>query len=260
MNTSLTPLSKNLLVVVFSIAGLIRTAHAQYKERYIPIGYVGVEISGGTRLFNLSSDIAELNQLKVTEEGVNVSLFAGNEVAIGKLKYGFYQSGRLVREKVKMQEGELAINVFPLYIFDVKSKLVKPYALVSFELNNLQFFGNYNLPKPVVMPGQSSDCNCLDHPELPECSGEVIPDEPIDEGQTTDLKEERLLGNIVVSKFDVGAGVMVHIPRRNKFLNLFAEVKYGLPVGVKAKDQAFKNSKVSTFTIVNVGINFGIRH
>jgi hypothetical protein len=252
---------RKIYIVLLAAILVSHFATAQYSERYIPIGYIGLEANVGTRAFGLTStNIPELNQLKVSEEGVNLGLLAGNEAVIGKLKFGLYRSARLVREKINMQEGDLAINVFPLYILNVKSKLLKPYALVAFGLNNLQFHGSYSLPAPPPMPAQHSECECEADPTLPGCTDEASTEEPQEEDIIVREGETRYLGSIVVSKFDFGGGVQVHMAKRNKYFNMFAEVKYGLPVGTKSKDQAFRETKISNFMIVNVGISMGIRH
>lgn len=236
-------------------------ATAQYSERYIPISYLGVELNGGTRMFSLKSDIPQLNNLRITEEGFNAAIFAGSEVAVGKLKYGFYRSAKAVREKIEMQEGELSINAFPLYLFKVKSKLIKPYAVASLDISNLKFFGNYALPKKAALPKPPVDCECLANPDMPGCSEEVV-EEPAGPAPPEDPDSgERLLGRVVVTKFDFGCGVWVHIPKRNNFINMFAEAKYGLPAGTKAKDKAFAETKVTSgFVMVNIGVNFGLRN
>jgi hypothetical protein len=260
MKTSLKNSRKIYMALLASIL-VCNFAKAQYSERHIPIGYFGLEANVGTRAFMLrSANIPELNRLKINEEGVNLGLLAGNEMVVGKLKFGLYRSARLVREKINMQEGELAVNLFPLYMFNLKSKLLKPYAIIGFGLNNLQFHGTYSLPAPPPMPAQHSACNCEENPTLPECADEATPEEPQEEEIIVSDGETRYLGNIVVSKFDFGGGVQIHIPQRNKFFNLFAELKYGLPIGTKSKDQAFGETKVSNFMVVNIGISMGIRH
>jgi hypothetical protein len=214
--------------------------------------YLGVEAAVARRTFTLASNIPELNHLATSEEGFNVGFVIGSEAITSRLKFGSFKSGRLVREKIKMVEGEVGVNVFPLYLLKRKSKLLKPYSLISFELANLQFIGTYQIPKPPA--GSSSHMGCPD--EEPVAEEEEEPVQPAPAPEIID--KETVLGKVKVSRFNLGAGVNIHIPGERNFVNLFAEVKYGWKMGVKAMDSGFDGTNVSTQLAVNIGVSFGL--
>jgi len=57
---------------------------------------------------------------------------------------------------------------------------------------------------------------------------------------------------------NVGLGVQVHIPQPNNFLNLFAEVKYGMSLGTHSETTALVNTKGSSQMAVEFGLSMGI--
>jgi hypothetical protein len=246
---------KTILCLIIVLQVCLTKVSAQYSERTRPTVYIGIESSIGNRSFSISSNIPELDNLKVTEEGLNIGLIAGSEAVRGRFRYGMFKSSALVRQEVNLSEAEIGINIFPLYIFNQKSKFIKPYSIISFDYGTMKFYGNFALPK-VEPPPPPSHMACPDAPQPPPV------DESHEENNTPDeiTDENRILGKLTVSRFNLGGGVQIHIPIQNKYINLFAEAKYCLPMGIKATVLEFEQTKVSRQLAVNVGISFGFRN
>lgn len=257
MKTTLTskPTRKTLLLSVIFLV-LTCTASAQYSGRPSPRQYIGIESFAGARTFGMRSNAPELNGLSVNLKGFNAGMLGGTEAFIGKLRYGIYKSSQLTRQRVDMQEAGLSTNIFPLYLLKKKSKLVKPYSVIGLEYNQLKLYGNFNLPAPApptpsMTPPPGCQCTC---PMAPPPPAEA-PSEPV--AQNDD--EPAFLGKLTVSRFNLGGGVIIHVPSQNKFVNLFAEMSYGFPIGTKASVMGLQQTKVSKQLVMNIGLSFGVR-
>jgi hypothetical protein len=68
--------------------------------------------------------------------------------------------------------------------------------------------------------------------------------------------EEKLVSNYV----NVGAGFQVRLQKKQYFANLFAEVKYGVPVNSKSNGEALANTRSTNQLGVSFGIRFGLTH
>jgi hypothetical protein len=252
MRLQLTFSNQNLKATLCAIAILL-TSWTQISAQYYddaPKRYFGIETSIASRSFQISSNIPEINNLKVTAKGFSLGMLAGSESFLGKLKYGLFSTALHLEEKIEMVEGEISLNAFPLAILEKKSKFFKPYTFMSFDHGSLKFYGNYKLP--LILPAAPPSAHaCPDEEE------EVI---PVPAESTANEKEphtERFLGRVMVSRFNLGAGMNIHLPIRNKFANLFAEVKYGWPIGIKTVSLEFEQTKVSKQVAINVGVSFG---
>ena len=218
--------------------------------------FFGLEVSGGSRSFAIKSNIAELDRLKVAEEGYTAGLKVGTESVIARASFGSFKSSGLVREKVYLTEKKLGLNFFPLKIAGTKSRFFKPYILTNFDFSTLKFYGSYELPK-VLMPVQQGHTDC------PEGGGPPNPDDEILEEEFTEIEtpsgEEELLGKVNVTRFNAGAGINVHVPGKAHFLNFFGEVSYGFVLGKKAFVSEFEQTRISRQLSINVGLSFGFK-
>jgi hypothetical protein len=232
-----------------------RNALAQFHQEPTRT-FFGLEVSGGSRSFAIKSNIAELDQLKVAEEGYTAGVSVGTESVIARTSFGAFKSSSLVREKVFLTEKKVGFDIFPLKIAGVKSSFFKPYILTNFDFSTLKFYGSYELPE-VLMPVQQGHSDC------PEAGGPPNPDEGIVEEEFTEIEtpsgEEELLGKMNVTRFNAGAGINVHVPGKAHFLNFFGEVSYGFVLGKKAFMSEFDQTSISRQLSVNVGLSFGFK-
>jgi len=219
----LTRLSDN---VIFGLVLLVTTiysctAEAQSKK----ISYAGLEGTFGVRLFRLSSDIKQLNDLKVVEEGGSLGIIVGNDYIRSKARLaGFYYSSPSTPRTINMFETEVVTNVYPLQFFRTHKQVVDMYITTGISFNNLRFFGNYLQQDGFV---NNSDIN------------------------------EPFIGKINQVIGVVGFGTEYHIPIKKDFLHLFAEGRFGKPVQANSST-ALKNTKVGDYTSITLGISFGM--
>ena len=239
------------LIVVSLVCTSAMNAYAQFY-RSGPESYVGIEVSAGTRQFSFRSTIPDIHGMKVSGEGLNAGVLIGSEAVMGKVRLGLFETSSLARHKVKMSEGELSMHIFPLYILGRESKLIKPYSLIGLDRAQLKLYGDFEIPQPPPGMPANPDCVCT-------CMPPPVLDEPVPVESDSET-ENGLRGRFNVTRFNLGAGVMVHIPKSNKFVNMFADVRYGWAIGERPLDHAFDQTKVSHQLNVNVGINFGLRY
>jgi|JI10StandDraft_1071094.scaffolds.fasta_scaffold113395_1 hypothetical protein len=143
-----------------------------------------------------------------------------------------------------------------------KIKHFRPYALAR---STLKLSGTYTLPQTVVSTStttSSSSCNSeggggmLPNPDAP--GGNQTPSEPL--AEPLSQNSETKLGSIHVTQAMLGTGLSLQIPnRKNKFLTLFGEVIYNLPLKHVASNYGFANTKISNGLAINFGVVLGLK-
>jgi hypothetical protein len=286
--------SKGLLIFcLMSIAVLTaNTLSAQQRSRPGQKMYLGVEGSIGTRSFSIKSDIPALNRMPVSTAGVNFGLVFGNKVFHTKLKQGYFKSAESVSEKLKTIETEAVVNVYPLQLKKMKFRYFEPYLITGADRGTMKMFGTYTsqiqgsatpgtltpgsgvqtpgtgtgtVPDPAH--GQEVVCGLPGNPDGTLVTTPADANANSDQNQSGDgtlgtgtdplFQVDPYLGKIVNTRVNVGFGLECHIPGKHHFVNLFAELKYGIPVSATTSDEAFKNTKVSGVLAVSFGVSFG---
>lgn len=216
------------LFILVLFAGLVLKSCMVTAQSFKPAKYLGFEGTFGVRSFTLSSDIAQLDQLNVVQEGGNAGIVYGVAGLRGKLRLaGFYYSSAQTSRTINGFETEGLVNFYPLELGKYTSgSKVQPYILGGATYNNIKFFGHY----------------------LNEN------DKPIN---YSDPREPKL-GAISVVNLSVGAGMEWKLVDDYNFVHLFGELKYGIPVVQNASNAAFANTTVAKYMAVNVGVAFGM--
>jgi hypothetical protein len=233
----------------------ISSVNAQYHQRRL-YRTIALEASMASRRFDVRSDMPIVDNLEVVAQGPSFGVVIGSEAITGRLKGGLFKSTRLVGRRVEVVEGEMGVNVFPLQLLKTKSKLLKPYSIISLERDNVKFFGNYEQITPPAAPGEPQ-AGVPAHPDCPQTSPPANPSAPAEKEWVT-TEEEKLMGTIVTSRFNIGAGVLVHVPLKRSFVNLIAETRYGMAIGFRAIDPDFTLTRTSNQLAINVGLQVGI--
>lgn len=263
------------LLLVLGLSTLVMTSYETSAQRYYRSQkklFLGLEGGVGTRTFKLRSDIKEIDQLNVDEEGFNLGVLFGGNVVQSRARIGMYQSSKTVYQKIDVFEVEGGLNFYPLQIKkNRKPNYFRPYLAVNVERDKLSFFGSYELPKPPQSQQQGEPKTCPNHnsgtpPGDPSGdpdqtpAGQQVPLPDPDQPQPAS-SENKKLGQIALSRVNAGLGMMLHIPSRQiMFMNLFAEAKYGLPLSQQPSGYGFARTDVSKSLIVNFGICLGIKN
>lgn len=285
-----------LVITIITISILVSNPlAAQHRSRPGQKMYLGVEGSIGTRSFSIESDIPAINRMPVSTEGANFGLVFGNKIFHTKIKQGYFKSSASVSEKLKLIESEGLINVYPLQLRKTKFRYFEPYFVTGLERSTTILFGTYVSERggmgtagtgnsgsgsqtgsgsgtgtetghvePVVCEGglpANPDGTTPAEP-APPTDPNGNPDNPDGtQGTSTGTdpltQEQPYLGRVINTRTNVGLGLECHIPGKHHFVNLFAELKYGIPISAKTSDTAFRNTKVSSMLAVNFGISFG---
>ena len=210
-----------LLVTLIATKSCI--VNAQSSHSYTYYGY-GISLS--VPQHELSSNIAELNGLKVNFLGVNLGGMIANKYGKLKANIGSYYSGSSVPYEIDMIRGTVSGNLYLLRLNVAKAHLFEPYATVGIGQQVSKFYGDYlsNDSKPSANPN----------------------DQP-------------LLGKVSSTRLNVGGGVELQLENDNqKFIHVFAEVTYGAPLSSSASNKSFAQTKVMNSVTFNFGVNFGL--
>jgi hypothetical protein len=239
---------------------------AQKTLRRTPKFYLGVESLYGTQAFAFTSDIAELNRLSVTQQGLNYGVVVGTNFVRTKVRKGSYASNSFVNETVNADNLAGTINIYPIQFFNKRLRTFEPYVFITANRSNVKLFGNY-APLPPSKGEPATKDGSHNGPGVPCEDGMLAdPDQPFGNTQenTTTVSEESLevpegsdLGRIVAIQTRVGVGLEAHIQGAFHFVTFFGEVLYGLPIHQTTNNPAFDNTKVSNSVTMQVGIALG---
>jgi hypothetical protein len=212
------------ILILFTILFIKSTlSEAQFIHQRT---YLGFTASFGTRSFTINSDIPELDNMKVVQEGGSAGILFGNEVFQARIHVAglFYSAARTPRT-VNRFELEGLMNYYPLKSLGIASR-TQPYLVGGVAQDFIKFYGRY------LSNGEGKPVN-------------------------NSVSTEPELGRILQTRATVGFGIEYNIPSGISFVKLFAESRYGLPL-VYQPGNMFKNTTIKNAAAINVGVSFGI--
>ncbi len=162
---------------------------AQYEFGRRSRTYLGFQMACATRQFSVASDIAEINNLNVSQMGFDGGIVAGTDAIMGRVNLGSYKSSGLPQQKIKMTELNLGSNIFFLKLLDKKPSLLRPYIVAGFTFSNARFYGTYIMPSP--MPPSHSGMMC------PDEEGDIS-EEPIAPSDPTTSSERSIALDLIL--------------------------------------------------------------
>jgi hypothetical protein len=219
---------KGILILSVLVAVSLRSLFAQGVLKQKNATYLGFDVTFGTRSFTLFSNIAEIDGMKVLEEGGAAGIIVGNKIVQAKLRQGFFNSVCRVPYTTDMVETEMNVNVNPLQMIRVRFRTVEPYVSAGMERNAIKLHGYYVRNERVGQPsGNYSQA------------------------------EQPYLGQVVALRANVGLGLQYRIPCETSFLRLFTEARCGYAITNSSTSSWFNNTRVSGQVSVNAGVCFG---
>jgi hypothetical protein len=219
---------KGTLILFVFVAVSVRSLFAQGVLKQRSATYLGFDITFGTRSFTILSNIAEIDRMKVLEEGGAAGIVVGNKVVQAKFRQGLFNSAGCVPYTMDLLETEMNVNVNPLQMIRVRFRTVEPYVSAGMERNAIKLHGYYVRNERV---GQSSG--------------------------NYSQAEQPYLGQVVALRANVGLGLQYRIPCETSFLRLFTEARYGYAMSNSSTSSWFNNTRVSGQVSVNAGVCFG---
>jgi|GEM_PF-3911852 len=237
---------------------------AQYYYSNSSKLFLGLESGIGIRTFDFRSDIPELASLRVHQSGWNVGVLFGGKVFQTSFRQGLYQTSSFTSNRVKLVESELGFRFHFLQAIAPKgSPYFKPYVSLGIAGHRNRLTGTYTIPANhgSAATSGSSDAqqrvagctagNSADDPDL----------NPTDEDQASvEIIENSYLGKVVTTRLTAGGGVLIYVPLSRKvFVQLQAELKYGINVHEHGSVYQLQNTKTSNPVIMNFGVSAGIK-
>lgn len=192
--------------------------------------YRGIEAALGSRHFLLQSDIPELKDLMVNEEGGSAAFIFGNNYSrIVARVAGLYYSNSTTNRTIDLFEMELNSNLYILKALQLPAKKIDAYVLTGIGNQHIKFYGHY-----------------IDKNERANKSSAA--------------GREPYLGKITTTNINVGIGIEYKMEADRDFIHFFAEGKTRFHLNSSADADAFANTSTEDFYAVNVGVRFGRRN
>lgn len=194
-----------------------------------PSMYKGFTAAFGTRAFTFNSDIPELHNLSVLEEGGNAGVVIGNHAIRARINIaGFYYAAARTPRTINLFETEVLANFYPMRALSTYSGIVDVYTVTGVSYDHMRFFGYY-----------------VDQPEGQKINYSA-PNEPY-------------LGRIGTTTVTAGIGLeWAVMERNNSFVHIFSEARYGFPVMTSVSKETFENTTIQKYWAVNLGVSFGL--
>ena len=212
-------------------------ADAQYEPEEVVeeennsiFSHKGIEVSFGARNFMLKSDVPELNNLDVSEEGGSAAFIFGNTYSriVARLA-GLYYSNSATKRTIDLVEMEINSNVYLLRAMQLPAKKADAYFLAGLSHQSMKFYGHY-----------------IDKTERAEKEGSP--------------GREPFLGTINTTNLNLGFGMEYRIQAERDFVHFFAEAKTNFQLGASANINSFENTSIENPYALNVGVRFGRRN
>lgn len=231
--------SKSAALVLFSIVWGAEALQAQspiksFKRPEKKL-YLGFDVSFGTRLFQIQSNIDAIRGMDVLEEGGAAGLLFGNQVVQVKVRQGYFYSASRVSYTADLVQTSFEININPLQLaHPVDFRRFEPYLLAGVSRDAVKFYGYY-----IDAPGTVGDQG-RESARKPNYSYSEMP----------------YLGRVASTRAEGGLGMMYRINMVDSFLRIFGEVRYGYAVGHSATPQ-FEDTTAAHQMSFSLGTSFG---
>lgn len=210
-----------LLITVGAKSCVVRAQ--SFEKKY---NYYGYGLSLSVPQQTLSSNIPQLNGLKVTYVGCNAGGMLANNYGKIKANVGLYYSGSSTPYEMDVIRGSVSGNLYLLRLNGLKAHLFEPYVTAGVGQQMTKFYGNYLPDDPQLTPGSNS---------------------------------QPFLGKVASTRANIGVGVELQLENDyNKFIHVFTEITYGTSLGSFSSNSAFAQTKVTDAVTFNLGVNFGI--
>ena len=232
-------ISSKFAVLVFCSSFM--GAGALYAQTYIKPGkpsgkklYLGFDVSFGTRLFRVQSNIDAINGMDVLEEGGSAGVLFGNNVAQVKIRHGYYYSAARVPYTTDLVQTSLEMDINPLQLVKSKFKRCEPYLLAGVARDAVKFHGHY------VDVSGSNTYEDRGESKKPNYSRSEMP----------------YLGSVASTRVETGLGMTYRVKMIDSFVRFYGEVRYGYSLGTSATQQ-FEKTTAANQVSFSLGTSFG---
>ena len=242
-----------LLYMPFALVSLLISSRANAQQRDL---YFGFESTTGTKKFSVHSDLTNLAAKALIQQGRTYAVIFGSSLIKGKFSLGNFSSEKRDQQPVHSSSTELAFNISPIQLFSKQDRVIEPYLITAVETTKVKSSGMFTPPKIPAAQGAAagaasapSTCSCT----CPNAVG--LPGSP---SAPTEPTPASYSGNYGTTRINVGVGLNVHLTKGSLFLNLFAEMKYGISAGTTYSTQALSYTYALSQVAYSTGISVGI--
>lgn len=220
--------TKGIFYIIVCIVTFLHAlvANAQPTEKRV-FRLQGFESSYGIRVFQVASNIKQIDMLSVMTEGGSAGLIAGSKVMRTRITTGFFYSASSVVQTVDAFELDASTILFPLKGL-LKNKRTRPYVTSGLTYNKIKFAGGY-LNKDGVRQNRS-------------------------------ITTDEYIGKLHQFNLTGGLGTELSLLDKFDFLNLFIEAKINLPIQSETNTSAFLHTETTAQLVMNIGVRFGANY
>lgn len=214
---------KGIVIATLFIILILKSGCSHAQSR---ISHIGFQADFGTSVFDISSDIPELNAKNVTQSGGLLGVVAGNGTVgarIGLL--GYYSSDNKIAGTVDLYKSNASINFYPLALFGKKSFRVQPYFTGAVAYDRYKFYGFY----------MNSDRGNVNYSKT----------------------EAPYLGTVKQVNSSLGGGIEIRLLESIDFVHFFMETRFANNLDNASSDARFNHTMVSNKMQVLAGLSFG---
>ena len=214
------------MAVLICTSVTIAQDDSKYMEIRRPV-YFGYELALSRQQGILQSNIPQLQQLRVGDNGATLGVKLANSKGALRAHMGTYYSCASTPYSINLLEAGVTGNIYLLRLGNkeqVQYHSFEPYALVSVMYQRAQFFGTY-------LHGDNNNRSVCNEPKL---------------------------GSLGWVNAGTGLGVEYQLENNKlEFIHLFAEAKYGVPFMSRSSNTDFAQTTMKTPLTFALGICFG---
>jgi hypothetical protein len=219
------------ILFIFIIFTVVHAEKAWAQSRFkTPLSYKGITASFGSRSFDLSSGIKEINQTKVGMGGGQLGIFYGNQAMRANITlFGYYSSASNIKGSIDLYTNGASVNFYPIAALTGKTSKIQPYFSTGVAYEKMKFYGHY-------LAGPDTKVNYS-------------------------VTRQPSIGKVNQLNATIGAGVELNVtPGFRNFVHVFTEVKYGAKLFNQGSNSNFASTSSSHQVLMNIGLRFGSRN
>lgn len=219
-----------LIILTIIIMSIYQKVNAQDKDVWETsiFSYSGIEGSLGVKTTQVNSNIPELNNMFMVQEGGNIGAVIGNDFSVFVLRpLGFYSAAGSVGRTINLFAVEAENNTYLIKGIFKKRTRLDIYSSLGLNFHSYKFFGHY-------------------------IKEDLRPSKDPKPGR------EPFLGKIESLNISYGLGLEYNLVKNGDFLNMFLTAKSTIPVENFTNSEAFTETYYKKHLDISIGVRFGL--
>lgn len=198
---------------------------AQKKKflRFAGDYHLGAEVSVGLRMFSINSNLPELKNTDIFQEGAAIGVNFGAKSVVIKARQSFYYAVPSSKYSIDELRSSLIANYFPLSRLGEHEDL-RFYFLAGIEKSNTKFFGYYTEDSPL---------------------------------ENQSVTKAPFLGKISGVHMSIGAGLEYKMVGNDHYVAIFGDVRYSRALSETSSSYLLSQTKLANEFIITLGVSLG---